>query len=56
MPETSGDVAKPDLDVKEFILPSAKTLVDRDVLAMSQQQHAKTKPGNLTMDNLKPGL
>ena len=56
MPKTDTKVNKPDLDVAEFILPSAKALVDREVLAASQQEHAKERPANLTLDKAKPQL
>ena len=56
MPKVQDEVVKPDLDVKECILPSAKRLVDRDVLAATQEFHAKEKPAGLELAGTNPKL
>lgn len=56
MPKVQDKIIKPDLDVKEFILPSAKGLVDRDVLAAAQELHAKEKPAGLELAGSNPKL
>ena len=54
--KVDDDVVKSDLDVKEFILPSAKGLVDRDVLNAVQKQFAGQKPEGLMQGGANPSL